>query len=178
MGWIRSRRALLVAGVLGLALLLPSGAAAEWWDPPGKYSQGMQVVVQNAYLMNALTIDLYANVTCDPQDLRWSRALAWVKQVGAGRKIAYGMESGYPPIVCDGSPHPIFLRITAEPGGVAFKSGTAMAAFEVGAYSYTYRYVGAATGWVSVRLKQWPNNKPWPEPPPLSPSMSGYMARP
>jgi hypothetical protein len=184
MRWIRSRRALLVAGVLGLALMVPSGAAAEWWNPPSRYDQGLQVVIKDAYLMNAITVDVYANVKCDYSfDVRWSGIGAWIKQVGAGRKIAYGMTtSGYSGIACDGQTHVVLVRITAEPGGVAFKSGSAMVASEAYAEGwgdeYWWEYVAAATGWVPVRLKQWPNNKPWPEPAPLSPPLSGPLARP
>jgi hypothetical protein len=164
-----------VAGVLGLALLMPAGAGAYWWDPPSKYSQGMSIVIKHAFQMNAMTVDVYAQVTCNASMYYYPRATAWIKQAGAGRQIAYGMASGAPPFECDGSPQLIFLRITAEPGGVAFKGGAAMVAFQAMAPPWALE---AATGWVSVRLKQWPNNKPWPEPPPMSGPVSGYMGQP
>jgi hypothetical protein len=185
MRWIHSRRAVFVMAILGLALVLPPGASAVFSEPPGKTSSGMTITVTDVFLMDALTIDIHADVTCTTPAVWLDRVAGWVKTVGAGRQVVVGFApSRYQGIICDGQPHPIFVRVPVEPGGVAFKAGKGQVALEAGVlgalvvpvpppYAYPeYQQATASTGWVPVRIAQWPNSKPRPEPPfspPLSP---------
>jgi hypothetical protein len=181
MRWIRSRRAVLLTGVLGLALLLPPSVSAEFWEPPAARSDGMVIVVGDAFLMDAFTIDIHAAVTCTLPWMHWQSATGWVKELGPARKIAYGLVwSRYPGIVCDGTPHEIFLRVPVDVAGIAFKSGKGLVALyaQVSGWDLPGHWAGAwaSTGWVPVKIRQWPNSMPWPEPPlspPMSPPTSG-----
>ena len=176
MRWIRSRRAVLLIGVLGLALVLPPGVSAEFQEPPAAGSSGMTIAVGDVFLMDALTIDIHAAVTCNRLLVLGQNASGWVKETGAARKVAYGLSRWkYPGIVCDGTPHEIFFRVSADVAGVAFKSGRGLVALDavVSGWDRPWHWAGASasTGWVPVKIRQWPNSMPWPEPP-LSPPMS------
>lgn len=182
MRWIRSRRAVLVTATLGLALILPPGAAGVFSEPPGKTSTGMTITVTDVFLMDALTIDIHADITCTVPSVWLDRVAGWVKTLGAGRQVVVGFApSRYQGIVCDGSPHSIFVRVPVDAGGVAFKAGkgqVALDAIVLGARDLSappapypsYQWARAATGWVPVKITPWPNSKPWPEPP-FSPPM-------
>jgi hypothetical protein len=186
MRWIRSRRAVFVTAILGLALVLPAGASAVFQEPPGKASSGMTITIKEVVLMDALTIDIHADVTCAVPGVWLDRVAGWVKTLGSTRQVVVGFApSRYQGIVCDGKPNSIFVRVPVDAGGVAFKAGKGQVALEAGVsgdlvdtpplppyFWPEYQWAGASTGWVPVRIGQWPNSKPWPEPPfspPLSP---------
>ena len=159
------------------ALALPAGVLADTTggDAPVPGSAGstggMSVAIQSVHVTAKLVVRLQVAVTCQPRPAPeypvysgWDETSVqgYVRQA-SGKSIAFGSINAQfdGDQVCDGSPHVLLLEVAADPGGVPFKSGSAV----VGATGYASWYAEnwetgqssrnrgySSTGWVATRL--------------------------
>ena len=121
-GWGRTLIAIIVGGVLASAVaVLPAVGQDSPPHPVVDIGTG-RLVARGA------AVDVPVTYTCGPGDLVFGFLEVQLTQRTQQGRLAQGF--GFTrDIICDGTPHTVIVRVTAESffGGVAFKSGVALA---------------------------------------------------
>jgi hypothetical protein len=121
-GWGRILIAIFIGGVLASAVtVLPAVGQDSPPHPVVDIGTG-RLVAKGA------AVNVPVTYTCGPGDLVFGFLEVQVSQRTQAGRLAQGF--GFTnDIVCDGAPHTVIVRVTAESffGGVAFKSGVALA---------------------------------------------------
>jgi len=121
-GWGRTLIAIIVGGVLASAVaVLPAVGQASPPHPVVDIGTG-RLVAKGA------AVDVPVTYTCGPGDLVYGYLYVELTQRTQQGRLAQGF--GFTEdIVCDGTPHTVIVRVTPDAyfGGVAFKSGVALA---------------------------------------------------
>jgi hypothetical protein len=121
-GWGRT----LIAIILGsaLAAAIPVLPAVGQDSPPHPVVD----IGTGRLVARGAAVDVPVTYTCGPGDLEFGFLEVQLTQRTQQGRLAQGF--GFTrDIVCDGTPHTVIVRVTAESffGGVAFKSGVALA---------------------------------------------------
>jgi hypothetical protein len=121
-GWGRT----LIAIILGsaLAAAIPVLPAVGQDSPPHPVVD----IGTGRLVARGAAVDVPVTYTCGPGDLEFRFLEVQLTQRTQQGRLAQGF--GFTrDIVCDGTPHTVIVRVTAESffGGVAFKSGVALA---------------------------------------------------
>jgi hypothetical protein len=121
-GWGRTLIAIILGSALAAAIpVLPAVGQASPPHPVVDIGTG-RLVARGA------AVDVPVTYTCGPGDLEFGFLEVQLTQRTQQGRLAQGF--GFTTnIVCDGTPHTVIVRVTAESffGGVAFKSGVALA---------------------------------------------------
>jgi hypothetical protein len=121
-GWGRTLIAIIVGGALAATVsVLPAVGQDSPPHPVVDIGTG-RLVARGA------AVDVPVTYTCGPGDLVFGFLEVQLTQRTQQGRLAQGF--GFTrDIICDGTPHTVIVRVTAESffGGVAFKSGVALA---------------------------------------------------
>jgi hypothetical protein len=120
--WVRTLIAIVIGSALASALsVLPAVGQASPPHPVVDIGTG-RLVAKGA------AVDVPVTYTCGPGDLVYGYLYVELSQRTQQGRLAQGF--GFTEdIVCDGTPHTVIVRVTPDAyfGGVAFKSGVALA---------------------------------------------------
>jgi hypothetical protein len=120
--WGRTLIAIIIGGALAAAI--PALPAVGQFSPPHPVVD----IGTGSLVARGAAVDVPVTYTCGPGDLVYGYLSVQLSQRTQAGRLAQGF--GYTEnIVCDGTPHTVIVRVTAESffGGVAFKSGVALA---------------------------------------------------
>ena len=120
--WVRTLIAIVIGGALASAIsVLPAVGQASPPHPVVDIGTG-RLVAKGA------AVNVPVTYTCGPGDLVYGYLYVELSQRTQQGRLAqgYGFTDD---IVCDGTPHTVIVRVTPDAffGGVAFKSGVALA---------------------------------------------------
>jgi hypothetical protein len=120
--WVRTLIAIVIGGALASAIsVLPAVGQASPPHPVVDIGTG-RLVAKGA------AVDVPVTYTCGPGDLVYGYLYVELSQRTQQGHLAqgYGFTDD---IVCDGTPHTVIVQVTPDAyfGGVAFKSGVALA---------------------------------------------------
>jgi hypothetical protein len=120
--WVRTLIAIVIGSALASAIsVLPAVGQASPPHPVVDIGTG-RLVAKGA------AVDVPVTYTCGPGDLVYGYLYVELSQRTQQGRLAqgYGFTDD---IVCDGTPHTVIVRVTPDAyfGGVAFKSGVALA---------------------------------------------------
>jgi hypothetical protein len=120
--WVRTLIAIVIGSALASAIsVLPAVGQASPPHPVVDIGTG-RLVAKGA------AVDVPVTYTCGPGDLVYGYLYVELTQRTQQGRLAQGF--GFTEdIVCDGTPHTVIVRVTPDAyfGGVAFKSGVALA---------------------------------------------------
>ena len=120
--WVRTLIAIVIGGALASAIsVLPAVGQASPPHPVVDIGTG-RLVAKGA------AVDVPVTYTCGPGDLVYGYLYVELSQRTQQGRLAQGF--GFTEdIVCDGTPHTVIVQVTPDAyfGGVAFKSGVALA---------------------------------------------------
>jgi hypothetical protein len=121
-GWVRTLIAIVIGGALASAIsVLP---AVGQFSPPHPVVD----VGTGRLVAKGVAVDVPVTYTCGPGDLVFGYLYVELSQRTQQGRLAQGYAYTNN-IVCDGTPHTAIMQVRADTyfGGVAFKSGVALA---------------------------------------------------